>query len=112
MSGLDLPLSKPALLDSGLTVEELAEWKQLEAHLDSKRELKHIYDSLLVARDTSYFPLFDSLSFVDLQTLFQVEDEQPWTPPTVHTEKVVLKPRKAPWKLTLSSSTLTITPTI
>ena len=111
MSGLDSPLSKQALLDSGLTVEEEIEWNQLEARIDSKRELEHIYDSLLVARDTSYLPLFDSLSFVDLQTLFQVEDEQHWTPPAVHAEKVVLKPRKTPWKVS-SSSTLTITPTI
>ena len=114
MSGLDLPLSKPALSDSGLTVEEEIEWKQLEAHLDSKRELEHIYESLLVARDTSYLPLFDSLSFVDLQTLFGVEDEQYWAPPppVANAEKIVLKPRKVPWKLTLSSSTLTVTPTI
>lgn len=114
MSGLDLPLSKPALSDSGLTVEEEIELNQLEARIDSKRELEHIYDSLLVARDTSYLPLFDSLSFVDLQTLFQVEDEQQnWTPlPVANAERIVLKPRKAPWKLALSSSTLTVTPTI
>ena len=76
MSGLDLPTSKPASTDSGLTIEERAEWKKLQAHIETKLELEHIYDSLLIARDTSFLPLFDDLSFVDLQTLFQMEDEQ------------------------------------
>jgi hypothetical protein len=119
MSGFDLPSTKPAQADLELTLDEQAEWNDLEKHRQNKLEIEYFYNTLLEARDYSYLPLFDALSMDALLDLLRQEQQQPvlfsttsLPPPHEQTAEVVVSRTSPSWKLKLTPATLTITPTI
>ena len=118
MSGFDLPSTKPAQADLELTLDEQAEWNDLQKRCQNKLEIEYFYNTLLEARDYSTLPLFDALSMDALQELLR-QEQQPVlfyttsSPPQNEQTAVEVVIRTTPsWKLKLTPATLTITPAI